>query len=266
MEDFKKAIVPITFVDDEEYNYDNDSKMFVADMNELFVNPYNFNTIYRPINTVEPTDDIIYSYNESIKLSKLAYVSMNVEELVINFMYEIISDIFEPHNLDDSNTVRIILTMMKEKFIDNLYIHTIIENELLNIKYIDTCMGNMYTRIIVDIVNPFVSMVASELITHPGDCKNLYNKFRDDGFDSVLKSKGNTLYCRISSIIRDIAEVKMCNMRRLFDVIKQTYLNMGQFAADYHIDPVSKVVVSSNDDYYKYLLNEKYNVEGGEDV
>lgn len=265
MDGIKDAIVPITFLDDVEYNSDNDKKHFMANLNELFTNPYDINTVYRPITIVEPTDRILNAYNDAIKRSKVAYIQMNVEDLVVNTMIEMISDITE-----NSPYVKVdLIKLMNSNFIHNMYVHNIIESELQDIEYIDITMCNLYTRIVKDIIDPFIVVITTSILDNSTVCRDIYEHYVDtepSSFEKVYNAFGNTTYCNISVLIRDIAEVKMSNVRRLFDVIKQTYLNMGQFSSDYHIDPVSKSIVSNNDSYYNYLRETKFDIGGNDDV
>jgi hypothetical protein len=261
MEKIEQAIVPITFLDEIDYNSENDKKAFMGDLNTLFVNPYNINTIYRPVTTVEPNDHIIQAYNDSIKQTKLAYIHMNVEDLVVNTIYELLSDIFEPR---DNNSFRQVQCKIQKQFIDNLYIHRIIGDELLDIEFIDITLCNLYTKIVKDIIEPLCQVMTGDILGNRDICWSIYRRFVDDNkdnFDKVFNSFGNNLYCTMSSVIRDLAENKMSNIRRLFDVIKQSYLNMSQFSANYHIDPESKKVVSADDTYYNYLLQDMYEME-----
>ena len=256
--DMEQAIVPITFLDDVEYNSNNDEKHFMANLNELFTNPYNINTLYRPVTITEPTDKIISCYNDTIKRSKEAFIKMNVKDLVINTLIEMISDITEGHPVYRSA----LMDIMISNYINNMYISDIIDQEVTDIEYIDITLANLYTAIILKIMDPFVVSITTNIMTNQTMCESLYRKYVDPDadFDKTYNSFGNTLYCNISSILRDIAEIKMSNVRRLFDVIKQTYLNMGQFASDYHIDPATKTIVSNNTEYYDYLTNEKYHI------
>ena len=259
MEEIKNLITPITFVDTEEYSAteEDTGKVYYNSLNELFTSPYNINYMFMPNTVGDAYFEMTKEYTTAMENARNSYLLMNIEDLVVSMIHELLNDI----RADNDIKYDII-----KKYIVNDYIQNVIRDHTKEIRFIDVTLSNIYTDICLvfnDICRDIASTVTSK------QCKSndliaetLYRSYVDDdrqSYERIKCSKGNSYYAHIVALLRDIVDMKLAVIRRLMENIKQTYANMTIYA-NFNVDKENGKIVPINDEYYNYLINDKFNI------
>lgn len=279
MDELQQAIVPISFFDNVDYTFENDEKNYMGDLNEIFINPYNMNILYKPKNIVEPDSKIIDEYSNCNKMARKSYLVMNIEDIVVSSIYEFVSDVAYSCGLrrGDKSTIGFrtdLFNAICAEVVNNNLLHNLLIQNTENISYIDITLNNIYTLITRDIISKCVFITTNFIMSSPFNYfKQFYitHVYEGEEIDiedagkiaDIYNSYGSSLYTSISSILRDIMEVKLGNLRRMFDVVKQTYINMGDYFGTYSINGNTMELEASQKgkEYYDYLINDKYQIK-----
>ena len=233
----EREIVPITVMSDIDYSVDNQSKKFVGDINELFVFPYNIN--------------MIYSHNKEDKFknnitTSLDCIHSNIYDAIVAMYYEFLSDVFG--DIYCGTTVNI--PELFEEFFNLL-------DQEIKLLIIEKDANYTFSKV-CNFFNRYISKFTINIIHNDQDtCRKLYEDYilqKDmDDYNRLTERKGNAIYVVISSILRDIMELKLAEFRKQLSMIEDVYKKMVQYS-----DPLDR---EKTNEYYKWLTTEKYTTE-----
>lgn len=275
---YSKVIIPITIIDEDTYNEDNNNRQTNGSLNTLFINPYNMQLVSlnrHPLSLKDRVNVNAFTdnfYNLAVD-NIIDYAISNTKDLVHSVLCEAFFDICqgidmtaygniaERYLLNEDGTAKcmgigapynkmrnIIMSYIKE--FNNVNIYDL-SNYIHNIVLMDVYRATI-NFIEENIIIPFglrASKIESSIKSGEGVIlEELYKRYIGDDM-SIL---GNRIYAYATSILRDIFEIKMTSIIPELDHIGDTIVNMAQ-----HLP--TDLVKPEQSGYYKYIVEDVYN-------
>lgn len=255
----EEKIIPVNLMTGRDYTPGDSSNVSLfPDWNELFVFPYNINTIFNNDKVNNPDTDTSELHNlYSIGRSDiLAYSKMQIYDATVALFFEYYNDIF-----GWGGKRRISIINMFMEMLDKSKVTECLDTIVLGDAH--TTMSIIFSNIVA-LFSEFISKMTLDLIAK--DDHTVLMDFyesnvvinEDTAYEPLSISMGNRFYMVMSSLFRDHLEVKLVSFRRQFQLIADTIENMKKYSVE---NQHKEILNGNNNPYYEYLTTEKYKME-----